>query len=140
MKSRLCLLTADDCGKNTANYRRSIMCFSERLEIRRMLAATAFVGTIDNPYFPLIVGTTYVYTGTKDGEPQLDRVIVTDETKQILGVTTTVVLDRVFINGQLAEKTEDWYAQDNAGNVWYFGENSRDIENGQIVSREGSWE
>src|SRR5438105_1051413 len=99
------------------------MRFTERLEQRRLLAATAFVATIDNPYFPLIVGSTYVYTGTKAGDPQVDRVVVTDETKQILGVTATVVLDRVFINGALAEKTEDWYAQDAAGNVWYFGEN-----------------
>ena len=111
------------------------------LERRLMLAqAVGWSDTIDNAYFPLLVGSTYVYTGVKDGEPQVDRVIVTDVTKQILGVTTTAVLDRVFINGELAEKTYDFYAQDATSNVWYFGENSQEIEDGKVVSREGSWE
>src|SRR5437763_3139859 len=111
----------------------------ERLEPRRLLAAQApgWSDTINNPYFPLLVGSSYVYTGSKDGEPEVDRVLVTNTTKQILGVTTTVVLDRVYINGELAEKTYDHYAQDQAGNVWYFGEDSRELENGKVVSREG---
>ncbi len=105
-----------------------------------MLAATAWSPVINNPYFPLLVGSTYVYTGTDDGDPEIDRVIVTDATKQVLGVTTTVILDRVYINGVLSEKTEDYYAQDSAGNVWYFGENSRELDaNGNVTSREGSW-
>src|ERR1051325_3943388 len=114
------------------------MRFTERLEMPRLFAATAFVSTIDNPYFPLIVGSTYFYTGTDDGEPEIDRVTVTDATKQVMGVTTRVILDRVFVNGVLTEKTEDYYAQDGAGNVWYFGENSRELdETGKVVSREG---
>jgi hypothetical protein len=114
----------------------------ERLEQRFLLAAQApgWSDTIDNPYFPLLVGSVYVYTGIKEGEAQVDRVIVTDVTKQIMGVTCTAVLDRVFQGGELAEKTYDFYAQDQAGNVWYFGENSQEIEDGKVVSREGSWE
>jgi hypothetical protein len=57
-----------------------------------------------------------------------------------MGVNTTVVRDQVFVDGELAEDTFDWYAQDRQGNVWYFGEDSREIENGKVVSTEGSWE
>lgn len=67
-------------------------------------------------------------------------VSVTNRTKVILGVTTTVVLDKVFIKGELVEDTEDWFAQDTDGNVWYLGEDTKELENGQVVSTEGSWE
>jgi hypothetical protein len=46
----------------------------------------------------------------------------------------------VFIDGRLAERTTDWYAQDDRGNVWYFGESTAELDaNGKVVSREGSW-
>jgi hypothetical protein len=66
-------------------------------------------------------------------------ITVQDYTVQIQGVTCNVVLDRVFTAGELSEKTHDFFAQDTSGNVMYMGEMSRDIENGKIVSREGSW-
>jgi hypothetical protein len=69
-----------------------------------------------------------------------DAVVVTRDRKQILGVNVTVVHDRVFLDGELAEDTFDWFAQDTDGNVWYFGEESKEIEDGQVVSTEGSWE
>src|SRR6476646_7165484 len=97
----------------------------EPLEPRRLLNAAGWSDTINNPYFPLLVGSVYVYTGVKDGAGQIDRVIVTDTTTQIMGVSCTAVLDRVFQNGGLTEKTYDFYAQDQTGNVWYFGENSQ---------------
>jgi hypothetical protein len=65
---------------------------------------------------------------------------VTDGTKVILGVATTVVHDQVFVKGKLVEDTLDWYAQDATGNVWYLGEDTTELENGQVVSTEGSWE
>jgi hypothetical protein len=52
----------------------------------------------------------------------------------------TVVLDRVFLNGELKEKTFDWYAQDKEGNVWYFGEDTKEYDNGRVVSTAGSFE
>ena len=114
----------------------------EPLEPRLLLnaAGPAFVDVIDNPYLPLIPGTRYVYKGTEDGEAIRNTVVVTRATKQIQGVTTTVVRDRVYVDGELAEDTLDWYAQDAVGNVWYFGEDSKDYEDGQVVSTEGSWE
>ena len=113
----------------------------EGLESRLFLNAPGWSDSITNAYFPLLPGSTYVYTGTKEADRQLDRMIVTNLTKQILGVSTTVVFDRVFINGVLEEKTYDWYAQDNAGNVWYFGEDTRELDaSGKVTSREGSWQ
>jgi hypothetical protein len=99
-----------------------------------------FVGTVDNPYFPLEPGTTYRYRGTTEGEVEKDVVTVLEKTKEVMGVTCTVVKDVVSTQGEIAEKTFDWYAQDRDGNVWYFGEDSAEYENGHPASTEGSWE
>jgi len=99
-----------------------------------------FFARIDNQYYSLIPGTTFVYrSDTQDGIER-NEVIVTDETRIVLGVTTTVVWDRVWLDDELVEETYDWYAQDKDGNVWYFGEDSREYEHGEVVSTEGSWE
>lgn len=104
--------------------------------------AANFVGDkIDNPYFPLKPGTRYIYRGESDGEPTRNVTIVTRETKEILGVTTTVVRDLAYEGGVLIEDTFDWYAQDKFGNVWYFGEDTKELdEEGNVISTEGSWE
>ncbi len=99
-----------------------------------------FVDRIDNRYFPLKPGTTFIYEGTKGGQAQRDVITVTHATKRILGVDTVVVRDRVTEEGELIELTFDWFAQDKYGNVWYFGEDSKEYENGVVVSTEGSWE
>jgi len=83
-----------------------------------------FVAVIDNPYFPLPVGRTLVYTGVKDGQTQTDTVTVTNQTKVILGITATVVSDVATHNGTVLERTFDYYAQDDDGNVWYLGEDT----------------
>ena len=95
-----------------------------------------------NPYFPLEPGTVARYRGSEDGERFHERVTVTDRMKVILGVTTTVVRDVLRRgDGSLAEKTADWYAADNDGNVWYFGERTATYdEHGHVESREGSWQ
>jgi hypothetical protein len=99
-----------------------------------------FVAVIDNPFYPLIPGTTFEYrTETADGV-ETNTVEVTSQTKTILGVAATVVHDQVFLEGELTEDTFDWYAQDTEGNVWYLGEQSCEVENGQCGSTEGSWE
>ena len=94
---------------------------------------------ITNPYVRFLPSTTFMYTGIKDGQPMTDVITVTFQTKMIVGVTTTVVTDVAFVNGQLAEQTTDWYAQDKQGNVWYFGENTAEYQNGKVVSTEGTW-
>jgi len=98
-----------------------------------------FSTNIDNPYFPLKPGTTYEYQAhTADGLIT-NFVRVTHKTKVILGVTCIEVHDTVFLNGQKTEDTLDWYAQDQEGNVWYFGEDSEDLTNGRVSSLQGSW-
>ncbi len=96
-----------------------------------------------NPYFPLIPGTRWVYEG---GE-ELITVVVTDKTKLIEGVICRVVNDLVVEDGEPVEDTDDWYAQDLDGNVWYCGEEVKDFENfegddperPELVSIDGSF-
>jgi len=99
-----------------------------------------FVSTIDNPYFPLIPGTTFTYEAETEDGLERDVVAVTRDTKVILGVTTTVVRDTATLDGVIEEDTFDWYAQDEEGNVWYFGEFTTQFENGVPVGNVGSWE
>lgn len=96
--------------------------------------------TINNPYFPLVPGTTFVYNATKNGHAEHDEVFVTHDTKLILGVACVVVRDTVSIGGQVTEDTLDWYAQDKDGNVWYMGEDSKVYKKGVVVDTSGSWE
>jgi hypothetical protein len=99
-----------------------------------------FVRDVTNPWFPLKPGTTFVYTGEKDGESGRDVVRVTTRTRKIRGVTCTAVDDRLYLKDRLAERTTDWYAQDAAGNVWYFGEATAELNKaGKVTTREGSW-
>ena len=98
-----------------------------------------FTTKIDNKYFPLKPGTTFVYQGNSGGNAERDVMTVTHSTKQIMGVKCVVVDDRVWAHGKLTEKTFDYYAQDKKGTVWYFGENSKEYKNGN-VSTGGSWE
>jgi hypothetical protein len=98
-----------------------------------------FTTKIDNKYFPLKPGTTFFYKGKKAGTADRDVMRVTHSTKRIEGVKCVVVNDRVLVKGKVTEQTYDWYAQDKKGNVWYFGENSKEYKNGK-VSTEGSWE
>lgn len=95
---------------------------------------------ITNPFLPMPPGKTWELSGqTEDGEERI-LVEVLPETRVVHGVTATVVRDRVYLAGSLIEDTFDWFAQDKDGNVWYLGEDSKEIENGQVVSMAGSWE
>jgi hypothetical protein len=99
-----------------------------------------FSKVIDNPYFPLPVGRTFVYRGVENGKQELDRMHVTGRTKTIAGITATVVSDSVYEPPpKLLEKTFDYYAQDDKGNVWYLGENTREFLAHGKVDRAGSW-
>ncbi|MGH9283973.1 MAG: hypothetical protein ACRD0S_13680, partial [Acidimicrobiales bacterium] len=97
-----------------------------------------FTTQVDNPFFPLPPGARWVYEGR--GEEGVKRVVieVQRDTHDVMGVETVVVRDTVTVDGALFEDTYDWYAQDRAGNVWYFGEAVR-YEDGRPVADEGSW-
>lgn len=88
-----------------------------------------------NPWFPLVVGAVRRY----EAGDETITVTVTDRTKVILGVTTIVVRDVVEEGGEPVEDTDDYFAQDRDGNVWYFGELSKNFEDGELVDIEGSW-
>ncbi|MDZ4823417.1 MAG: hypothetical protein SH856_08155 [Flavobacteriales bacterium] len=99
------------------------------------------VVTVPNTYFPLIAGRTLVLEGVNnEGLQERIEWVTTGATKIIMGVTCFVVNDKVWLEGDLREDTDDWYAQDLAGNVWYFGEDVKDYENGVLTSTAGSWE
>jgi hypothetical protein len=100
------------------------------------------VRPIDKPYLPLAPGSRWVYRETAaDGSKQRVVVKVTHRTRLIAnGVTARVVRDTATENGKVIEDTFDWYAQDGRGNVWYLGEDTKEYENGKVVSTKGSWE
>src|SRR5215204_4093205 len=89
-----------------------------------------FTTKVDNKYFPLKPGTTFFY----EGGSQRDEMTVTHDTKKIMGVECVVVNDKGWEDGKLIEQTYDWFAQDKKGNVWYFGEDTKEYKNGKVVS------
>ena len=100
-----------------------------------------FVARVDNPYWPMLPGSRWVYRESDaDGTEMRVEVTVTERTKRILGIDATVVHDVVTEDGELVEDTYDWYAQDTAGNVWYLGEATKEYEHGKVVTTAGSWE
>jgi hypothetical protein len=113
------------------------------------LDPTDFTQPVANQYFPLVSGTTFSYeTQTDDGLVRTETT-VTSQTRTIQTVKAIVVHDVVWLdrNGTtyLLENTQDWYAPDNFGNVWYLGESTvaylfDDNWNPIGTSTEGSWE
>lgn len=94
---------------------------------------------ITNKYFSLPVGKKMVFeAATKDG-PEKIEIKITGETKVIEGVTTLVYLDTVYLNGNLHEVTKDYLAQHINGDVWYFGEEVDNYENGKIKDHSGTF-
>jgi len=109
----------------------------------REINPSNFVKGVDNPYFPLVPGTSFYYVNRviENGDTSYEhiKVAVTSNIKWILGVPCTVVHDVVKEDGIITEDTYDWYAQDKHGNVWYFGENTK-ARTDTGWTTEGSWE
>jgi hypothetical protein len=95
-----------------------------------------FSAEIDHPFWPMEPGTIWVY---REGEQRVE-VTVTDRTRTVMGVETRVVHDLVTENGVPVEDTLDWYAQDDDGNLWYFGEDTTEFEDGKPAGHAGAWE
>ena len=123
------------CGGSSANTETTIALTTT---VAVAIDPANFSTTIDNKYMPLKPGTTYIYE-SEDGATRVE-VVVLQETKTIQGVTCVVVRDTVSEDGTMVEDTLDWYAQDRDGNVWYFGEDTKEYEEGVVVSTAGSWE
>ena len=100
-----------------------------------------FSHVVDNPFMPLRPGARWVYEErTTDGEVEEIVVEVLDERRTVMGVSTIVVHDVVSIGGEVIEDTYDWFAQDSAGNVWYFGEDTTSYDDDGTASTKGAWE
>lgn len=134
--------TADE-GSVLTTYRHTrcqLPVFGPGSQYKPGIEPRNFTTHVTNPWFPLKPGRTMVYTGVKDGEPAMDIVVVTSRTRMVGGVRTRVVEDRLYLSGVLHERTSDYYAQDRCGNVWYFGEDTAELdEHGRVVSREGTF-
>jgi hypothetical protein len=95
-----------------------------------------FVVKIDHPYWPMSPGSRWVY---REGRQRV-VVTVTNRKKLVQGIRATLVHDVVTEGGELVEDTFDWYAQDDGGNLWYLGEQTKELEDGKVTTTEGSWE
>jgi hypothetical protein len=99
-----------------------------------------FVATIDNRYQPYKPGTRFHFVGVRGKTRQTDDEVVLHRTKTILGVKCTIVRDTVSEHGRAVERTDDWYAQDKQGNVWYMGEDAFERNKaGRFVKASDSW-
>lgn len=129
----LLLLTA--CKKET--IRQIDSSYKPDVSVSKFTNST----NITNPYHPVTAGKKYIYEGTTpDGLERIEEQRLTT-TKTILGITCIVVEFKAFLNGTLIEKAIDWYAQDNTGNLWYFGEAVDNYNtNGTLKDHAGSWE
>jgi len=124
-------------GGNESAPSGSLPQGSERVDLN----PADFTTEIDNPHWPMQPGSHWVYRETAAGAVQRVDVKITGRTKRIAnGVEARVVRDVVTQGGEPVEVTDDWYAQDSDGNIWYLGERTAEYENGKVVSREGSWE
>ena len=136
------ILVAGSCEEpndiDESQSNQSTTSTAAKIPVPQYPGTAAFVTNITNPYLNFDIGRVFNYE-SDDGEETI-TIEVTGDTKIVMGVTTTVVREKAFKQGQLVEDTFDWFAQDTDGNVWYFGEDSKEIENGAVVSTEGSWE
>jgi hypothetical protein len=128
----------DGDGEAAAGESAGLPQGSEKVE----LDPADFTTNIDNPYWPMRPGNRWVYSEA-DTEGKRERVVVevTRETKNIAnGITARVIRDTVSEKGRPVEVTDDWFAQDKAGNIWYLGEHVTNYENGKVVDHAGSFE
>jgi hypothetical protein len=98
---------------------------------------------ITNPLFPLAVGSQFTYEGKivdSDGSHQHSVIFtVTDLVKHVDGTETVVALDQDYLAGRLQEQELAFFAQDNAGNVWNFGEYPEEYDNGKLSGAPSTW-
>ena len=142
-----------DCRKQAAaDFRAAMQTCQEQFNARQaacqrlggapydpVINPADFISGVNNPYFPLPPGRTLVYEGQTSQGFEHDEFIITHKTKVIQGVTCIQVHDLVYLDGVLAEDTLDWFAQDNQGNVWYFGENTGELVDGRFVTLDGTF-
>jgi hypothetical protein len=96
---------------------------------------------LTNPYYSFEPGKKYIYEGRSEEGTERIELQLLETSKQVMGINCAVINDKSFVNGKLVENTNDWFAQDNDGTIWYFGEAVDFLnEDGSIKNHEGSWE
>jgi len=98
-----------------------------------------FVSEVTNKFHPLPPGQKRIYEAEDEDGTERIEIEVLSEKRTILGVACTVVKDQEFLDDELVEDTIDFFAQDKEGNVWYFGEETMELEDGVVVSIDGAW-
>lgn len=134
----LAILPAFLCANCKKESDRSIdTSYQPDVNPSKFTASTTFT----NPYFPALPGKKYIFEGqSPDGLERVEETRLAT-TKTIMGITCIIIHVKEYLNGTLTEETHDWYAQDNDGNVWYFGEEVDNYNpNGIIKNHAGSWE
>jgi hypothetical protein len=128
------------CGSDEGSDATAVIDPGDGGDYSVELDPAEFTSVVDNPYLPMLPGTRWVYESTDvDGETERIVVEVLDETRSVMGVEAIVVHDVVEVDGEVIEDTYDWFAQDAAGNVWYFGEDTTAYEDG-VADTSGAWE
>ena len=118
----------------------SLPTFGPGASYHPVIVAANFTADVTNPWFPLKPGSRWIYSGTKDSKKAKDVVTIPAATTTIAGVPVRPVKDALYLNGKLEERTTDYYTQDLQGNVWYFGEDTAELDaHGKVLDTEGSW-
>jgi hypothetical protein len=98
---------------------------------------------VTNPLFPVSDQRSVVMLGRVDGRPFRTEVTLLPETRIIewngVAVETLVSQYAAFLDGRIHEVAYDYYAQDDRGAVWYFGEDVFNFADGAIVDTHGTW-
>jgi len=102
-------------------------------------SAGPFSIVIDNEFFPLFVGDELVLEGEEDGEFLEVIITVLDETEVVAGITTRVVEEAEFVDGEILEISRNFFVQAPDGTVCYYGEDVDVYEDGEIVGHPGEW-
>lgn len=134
------ILTITACGSSSSSGGSADIPSADQLPYNPTINPSSFSTVIDNPYWPLKSGTKFVYSGKTEDGLEVIELKVTSRTRTVMGVKCLVIRETAWEDGELVEDTYDWFAQDDAGNVWYFGEDSKEYEDGRVVSTSGSWE
>ncbi len=99
----------------------------------------SFKAGVDHPYFPMVPGTVWVLEGVDAGRVRMEEVRVLHQPRMIWGIPCMAISETQFLDGVLSEVTTEWFAEDRQGNVWKFGEESLEIEDGTFQRRTDSW-
>lgn len=96
-----------------------------------------------NPLFPVGELDRALFLGQADGESFRSETTRFSSTKTIIldgkPVETIISQYVAWVDRRIDEVAFDWYGQDDEGNVWYFGEDVFNYEDGVVVDTEGTW-